>query len=128
MRPDFDASVFRQAGKARAQGLDGAKKKDRKIDVATFVSPGILACIRAKISEHQRENALRPAEAMAKRESPPLISVIPKINFRPILLGFLKKWDNSSQKSGIRVDLFNHCPSLFGIIYLSTNLSRRSKS
>ena len=47
MRPDFDASVFRQAGKARAQGLDGAKKKDRKIDVATFVSPGILACIRA---------------------------------------------------------------------------------
>ena len=98
MRPDFDASVFRQAGKARAQGLDGAKKKDRKIDVATFVAPGILACIRAKISEHQRENALRPAEAMAKRESPPLISAIPKINFRPILLGFLKKWDNSSQK------------------------------
>lgn len=98
MRPDFDASVFRQAGKARAQGLDGAKKKDRKIDVATFVSPGILACIRAKISEHQRENELRPAEAMAKKKSPPLISAIPKINFRPILLGLLEKWDNSSQK------------------------------
>ena len=70
MRPECDASVFRQAGKARAQGLDRAKKKDRKIDVATFVSPGILACIRAKISEHQRENELRPAEAMAKKKSP----------------------------------------------------------
>ena len=98
MRPDFDASVFRQAGKARAQGLDGAKKKDRKIDVATFVFPGILACIRAKISEHQRENALRSAEAAAKKKSPPLISAIPKINFRAVSLGFLKKWDNSSQK------------------------------
>lgn len=90
---------FAKRAEARARGLGGAKKKDRKIDVATFVSTGILACIRAKISEHQRENALRTAEAMAKGKSPTLISAIQKINFRPILLGFLKKWDKLSQKN-----------------------------
>ena len=61
--------------------------------------PGVLARIRAKISEHQRENELRPAEAMAKKKSPRVFSALPKIKFNAILLGFLKKWDNLSQKN-----------------------------
>ena len=72
--------------------------KDRKIDVAPFVFSWVLACIHAKISEHQRENELRPAEAEAGKKSPPSISAPTKINFRPILLGFLKKWDKLSRK------------------------------
>ena len=97
---------FAKRAKARAEGYGRAKKKDRKIDVATFVFPGILARIRAKISEHQRENALRSAEAAAKKKSPPLISAIPKINFRAVTLGFLKKWDNSSQKKWDKGGIF----------------------
>ena len=40
-RPDFDAPVFRLSALARVIRTQAAKKKDRKIDVATFVFSGI---------------------------------------------------------------------------------------
>jgi len=55
---------------ARACGFDRAKKKDREIDVDTGSLAVILARIRSRISEHQRENRPRRSQRVWCRESP----------------------------------------------------------
>ena len=72
------------------------------------------------------KNALRSAEATTKKKSPRVFSALPKIKFNAILLGFLKKWDNLSQKNwdkGVEVAAYQNRPK-YAII---SNISVGSK-